>query len=83
MSNPDEMMNILKKNCDLNCERCRRAIESLNKLWIIIFGIPFTEEHCPLELFDKARKAEHEAEALRLEMKAFLKKMKTEIKTEG
>jgi hypothetical protein len=78
MSNPDEMMNILKKNCDLNCERCRRAIESLNKLWIIIFGIPFTDEHCPLELFYDVKRAGHDAEALRLELEIFLKKMKTE-----
>jgi hypothetical protein len=72
----EETVDSLRKRCDLNCERCRRIIEFLNRLCVIVFGVPFTEEHCPLELFDKARKAEHEAEALRLEVKAFLRKMK-------
>jgi hypothetical protein len=41
--------------CDLNCERCARFIEAINRVYIT--GIPFTDVYCPLELLDEARKA--------------------------
>jgi hypothetical protein len=62
--------------CDLNCERCARIIEAVNRVYIAITGIPFTDMHCPLELLDQARKAKSVEEADRLETKILLKNIR-------
>jgi hypothetical protein len=65
--------------CDLDCKRCARILETVNKICSTIIGIPFTDKHCPLEIFDEMRKAKYLEEAIRLETKIYLKEIKKAI----
>lgn len=80
-----ELLERLKRglDCPNSCARCREALEFLNRVHAMLFGMPFSEAPCLAELLCEVERLEWVLEAEALKRGLFLEEVRRALRGGG